>query len=176
MAIEAVTGDVIPAPVAPATPPLAPSQPPGATADLAMTPAEQTRAERQALKQDPDWLKRYNAGDLQAHRQLQQLQLKEHQQLEAQNALRFGGPSAQDQRNAEAETLRSMGVSEAVVEHYRIHGTVSAEEHRRASAMWDQKKRDPAYKQAHDNHSCEAKQQLALMQIIRSSRIDPNIR
>ena len=69
-----------------------------------------------------------------------------------------------------------MGLSEAAVEHYRVNGTVSAEEHRRASAVWDAKKRDPAFKQALDNHSYEAKQQLGYMQLIRSSRINPSIR
>jgi hypothetical protein len=54
-----------------------------ANADLVMTPAEQAREKIEALKQSPEFLKAWHARDPAALRKLQQLQLEEHQHLQA---------------------------------------------------------------------------------------------
>ena len=168
---EAVSGETIPAPVAPATPPPASSPPPGATADLAMTPGQEARAQIQLLKQNPEWLKRYFEGDPAAKAQLKDLQTREHEHNYSTGQLLFGGPSAQEQRDHGAARLEELGLSKAIVDHHRSGGTVSAEEFRLAQARWDSRKMDPEWRAKLERGDYETKQEYAALLAIRCSRI-----
>jgi hypothetical protein len=53
---------------------------------------------------------------------------------------------------------------------------VSASEYEQAVAMWNAKKQDPEWRAALDRGNYKARQEHALLVVIRSSRIDPNLR
>jgi hypothetical protein len=53
---------------------------------------------------------------------------------------------------------------------------VSASEYQQAKAMWDAKKADPEWRAALERGDYKARQEHALLVVIRSSRIDPNLR
>jgi hypothetical protein len=142
--------------------------------DLAMTPAAQARAEIQMLKQNPEWVKRYFDGDLGAAEQLKALQLQEHSY--ATGAVITGLPPPETQRASEADTLAEMGLPPDVTEHYRSGQPVSASEYQQAVALWNSKKQDPEWRAALARGDHKAKTELALLQTIRSSRIDTSLR
>lgn len=159
-----------PAAPAPATPP------PTAAADLTLTPGQEARAQIQVLKQDGAWVKRYFDGDPAAKAQLRDLQTREAEHNYSTGQLIFGGPSVQEQRDLQATYLADKGVPPDVVAEVRAGNPVSASEYQQAVAMWDAKKADPEWRAALERGDFKAKQEHALLMVIRSSRIDTSLR
>jgi hypothetical protein len=153
-----------------ATPAPAPAQSPGAAPapPAQANHAADARAKIEALKADGEWTKRYLSGDVNAV-----ARWKELHQLEANAGGRFqvGGMSPQEQRDLGAARLAELGLPEAIVEHHRSGGTVSAEEFRLAQARWDSQKMDPEWRAKLERGDYETKQEYAALLAIRCSRI-----
>jgi hypothetical protein len=145
---------------------------PGASADLTITPQQQARGEINLLKADGEWVKRYLNGDPAARTQLHTLQMRE-----AANPPGSVGsaPTPEAQRGSEANTLAAMGLPRDVTEHYAAGKPVGATEYQQAVALWNSRKQDPEWRAAVARGEHKATQELRLLQVIRSSRIDPSM-
>ena len=72
--------------------------------------------------------------------------------------------------------MTDKGLPPDVVAHYRAGQPVSASEYQQAVAMWNAKKADPEWRAALERGDYKARQEHAALVVIRSSRIDPNLR
>jgi hypothetical protein len=146
---------------------------PGAAADL-MTPpqtvAEQARATLEAHKADPEWTRKYLAGDHEARAEM--LRLTEAMHAPVHGQISIGGPSPEYQRNDQAEHLAATGdLPPAVVEQIRRGDPVSADEYRMAVGRKRALIGDPGFREKYMRGDADARRQMLLLDVILSSSI-----
>jgi hypothetical protein len=139
--------------------------------DLAMSPAAQARAEIKLMMQDPEIAKRWADGDPAILAKVKGLH--EHEYKHSRGAEISGAPSLAEQLNVQADSLAAAGAPPDVVQHFREGLPVTASERQQANALWDSRKKDPEWCARVKRDDFQAKQELLLMQAIRSSPVVP---
>jgi hypothetical protein len=148
----------------------APSPAPGAAADLVPTPADQARAQIEALKADPAWVQKHLAGSHETKAEL--ARLHEIAYAPAQGSIRVGGPTPEAQRAEQADHLGIMSdLPAAVIDQVRQGQPVTAEEYRLAVGRKNSLFADPAWRDRYFRGDHEARQQKLLLDVILSSPI-----
>lgn len=145
----------------------------GAAVDLIpppSTPADQARAQIEALKTNPEWVKKHLSGDHETRQELARLHEIAFQPVPG--SIISGGPSVETQREDEAAHLGMLSdLSADVLEHVRTGAAVSAYEFRMAVAKKDALFGDADWRAKYFAGNHEAKKQKALLDVILSSPI-----
>lgn len=140
---------------------------PGAAADLMApaSPAEQARSQIEALKANPEWVKRHLSGDHETRHELARLHEIASQPIPG--SIIMGGPSPEAQRAETADHLSTLfDLSPAILDEIRQGKPASIDEHRLAVGRKNALMSDPAWRDRYLNGDAKAGREMLLLNSI----------
>jgi hypothetical protein len=142
-----------------------------AAADLLppATPADQARAQIEALKANPEWVKRHLGGDHATREELARLHELTH--TPAPGSIISGMPTAAAQNAEMADHLSTLfDISPGIMEEIRQGKPASLDEHRLAVGRKAARMSDPAWVNRYMTGDAEARREMWLLNSILTRR------
>lgn len=144
--------------------------PGGAAADLMPTAADHARAELEALKNDPEWVKKHLAGSHETQAKVRELAEKMH--TPAPGSVISGAPSLDQQAVQTADHLaETTDYSPEIIDHVRYRRPISSEEYRMSVGRYETRMSDPDFRARLGRGESTAKREMGLIEINLSSPV-----